>query len=73
MDTIIKIDYKAFCKGIIDDIKYLYNLSNEEVKNLPLDLPTITKWVEKVQDNFLVENSKQDNLDIVVEILKHRR
>ena len=73
MDTTIKIDYKAFCRQIIDNTKYIYNLSDDETKKLPLDIPFLVEWQQKVQDDFLVENLKQDNLDVVVEILKHRR
>ena len=73
MDTIIKIDYKAICKGIIEDTKYLYGLSDKDVENLPMDLNVILKWVEKIQDDDLINHLKNDNLDYVVEILKHRR
>ena len=73
MDTIIKIDYKALCKGIIEDTKYLYGLSDKDVENLPLHLPTILKWQEKIQDDHIINELKKDNLDNVVEILKHRR
>ena len=73
MDTIIKIDYKAFCKGIIEDTKYLYGLSDKDVENLPMDLPTILEWVDKVQQDDIIEHLKNDDLDYVVEILKHRR
>ena len=73
MDTIIKIDYKAFCKGIIDDTKYLYGLSDDDVKNLPLHLPTILKWVEKIQNDDLINNLKNDNLDYVEKIMRLKK
>ena len=73
MDTIIKIDYKAICKGIIDDTKTIYGLTDKDVENLPLHLPTLVKWQEKIQDDDIINNLKNDNLDYVVEILKHRR
>ena len=73
MDTIIKIDYKAFCRQIIDNTKYLYNLSDEETKNLPLDIPFLVKWQQKIQDDYLIDRLKNDDLDTVVEILKQRR
>lgn len=73
MDTIIKIDYKAICKGIINDTKYLYNLSDKDVKNLPLDISFLVKWQQKIQEDDLIKHLKADDLDYVVEILKHRR
>ena len=73
MDTTIKIDYKAICKGIIDDTKYLYDLSDKDVENLPMDLKTILEWQEKIQDDDLIKHLQNDDLDYVVEILKQRR
>ena len=72
MDTIIKIDYKAFCKGIINDTKYLYGLSDDDVKNLPLDLNVILKWQEKIQDDYLIDRLKNDDLDTVIKLMEVR-
>ena len=52
MDTIIKIDYKAFCKRYVENIKTIYGLTDKDVENLPMDINVITKWVEKVQEDF---------------------
>lgn len=73
MDTTIKIDYKAFCKGIIETTKNIYGLTDKDVENLPMDLKTILAWREKIQDDHIINELKKDNLDNVVEILKHRR
>ena len=73
MDTTIKIDYKAFCKQIIDNTKYLYNLSDKDVENLPLDIPFLVEWQQKMQDDDLINHLKNNDLDYVVEILKYRR
>ena len=73
MQTTIKIDYSSFCEQYIENIKTIYGLTDEDVENLPLHLPTIIKWVEKVQEDDLIEHLKNDDLDYVVEILKSRR
>ena len=73
MDTIIKIDYKAICKGIIDDTKIIYGLSDKDVENLPMDLNVILKWQEKIQDDDLINNLKNDNLDYVIKIMEARK
>lgn len=72
MDTIIKIDYKAICEQYINDIKYLYGLSDDDVKNIPLDLSVITKWVEKIQDDYLIDRLKNDDLDTVIKLMEAR-
>ena len=70
MQTTIKIDYKAFCEQYIDNIKTIYNLSDDDVKNLPLDLPVIIKWVEKIQENDLREHLRNGDLEYVEKILE---
>ena len=70
MDTIIKIDYKAFCRQYINDIKYLYGLLDDDVKNLPLDLSIITKWAEKVQDDYFINKLKEDDLITVIKLME---
>lgn len=72
MQTTIKIDYKAICEGIIEDTKTIYGLTDDDVKNLPLHLPTILKWQEKIQQDDLINHLKNDDLDYVVEILKNK-
>ena len=68
MDTIIKIDYKSICKGIIDDTKYLYGLSDKDVENLPMDLNVILKWQEKIQDDHIINELKKDNVEYVAKL-----
>ena len=68
MDTIIKIDYKALCKGIIDDTKTIYGLYDKDVENLPLHLPTILKWQEKIQDDHIINELKKDNIEYVAKL-----
>ena len=69
----IKIDYKAFCKQYVENIKTIYGLTDKDVENLPLDLPVITKWVEKVQDDHLIKKLKEDELTTVIKIMEARK
>ena len=70
MQTTIKIDYKAFCEQYIDNIKTIYGLNDKDVENLPLDLPVILKWVEKIQENDLREHLRNGDLEYVEKMLE---
>ena len=65
----IKIDYKAFCKRYVENIKTIYGLTDKDVENLPLDLPTIIAWANKVQEDNIIEHLKNDDLQYVIDHL----
>ena len=65
----IKIDYEAFCKQYVENIKTIYGLTDKDVENLPLDLPTIIAWANKVQEDDIIEHLKNDDLEYVIERL----
>ena len=65
----IKIDYEAFCKQYVDSIKTIYDVDAE---NVPNDINVITKWVEKVQDDRLINELKKDNIEHVVKLMEVR-
>lgn len=69
----IKIDYKAFCEQYIDDIKIIYGLTDKDVENLPMDINVITKWIEKIQDDYLIDKLKQDDLTTVIKLMEARK
>ena len=65
----IKIDYSSFCEGIKSSIKTIYDVDAE---NIPNDINVIKKWVEKVQDDYLIKKLKQDDLTTVIKIMEAR-
>lgn len=69
INDIIKIDYSSFCEVIKDSIKTIYGLTDKDVENLPLDLPTIIAWVNKVQEDDIIEHLKNDDLQYVIDHL----
>ena len=69
MQTTLKFDYKAFCSRMIQNYKTIYNLSDEDVENLPLDVNTILAWGEEIQENKIIEELKAENFDYVIERL----
>lgn len=69
INDIIKIDYSSFCEGIKDSIKTIYDV---DAKNIPNDINVITKWVEKVQDNHLINELKKDNIEYVAKLMEVR-
>ena len=69
----IKIDYETFCKQYVENIKTIYDLSDDDTKNIPNDINVITKWVEKVQDDYLIDKLKQDDLTTVIKIMEARK
>ena len=68
----IKIDYEAFCKQYVENIKTIYGLTDKDVENLPMDINVITKWVEKVQEDHLIKKLKEDDLTTVIKIMEVR-
>ena len=68
----IKIDYEAFCRQYVENIKTIYGLTDKDVENLPMDINVITKWVEKVQDDHLIKKLKQDDLTTVIKLMEVR-
>ena len=73
MDTTIKIDYKALCKGIIETTKNIYGLTDKDVENLPMDLKIILAWQEKVQDDHIINELKKDNIEYVAKLMEARK
>lgn len=65
----IKIDYEAFCRQYVENIKTIYGLTDKDVENLPLDLKTIMAWTNKVQEDDIIEHLKNDDLEYVIERL----
>lgn len=65
----IKIDYGSFCEGIKDSIKTIYDVDAE---NIPNDINVITKWVEKVQDDHIINELKKDNIEYVAKLMEVR-
>ena len=65
----IKIDYSSFCEVIKDSIKTIYGVDAE---NIPNDINVITKWVEKIQDDYLIDKLKQDDLTTVIKLMEAR-
>lgn len=66
----IKIDYSSFCEVIKDSIKTIYDV---DVENIPNDINVITKWVEKVQDDYLIKKLKEDDLTTVIKLMEVRK
>lgn len=69
INDIIKIDYGSFCEVIKDSIKTIYDV---DVEKLPMDINVITKWVEKIQDDYLINKLKQDDLTTVIKLMEAR-
>ena len=69
INDIIKIDYEAFCKRYVENIKTIYDVDAE---NIPMDINVITKWVEKVQDDHLINELKKDNIEYVAKLMEAR-
>lgn len=69
INDIIKIDYSSFCEVIKDSIKTIYDV---DVENIPNDINVITKWVEKVQDDHLINKLKEDDLTTVIKLMEVR-
>ena len=69
INDIIKIDYSSFCEVIKDSIKTIYDV---DVKNVPNDINVITKWVEKVQDDHIINELKKDNIEYVAKLMEVR-
>lgn len=65
----IKIDYSSFCEVIKDSIKTIYDVDAE---NIPNDINVITKWVEKVQDDHIINELKKDNIEYVAKLMEVR-
>lgn len=65
----IKIDYSSFCEVIKDSIKTIYDVDAE---NIPNDINVVTKWVEKVQDDYLIKKLKEDDLTTVIKLMEAR-
>lgn len=68
----IKIDYESFCKQYVENIKSIYSLTDKDVENLPLDLPTIIAWVNKIQDDHIINELKKDNIEYVAKLMEVR-
>ena len=66
INDIIKIDYSSFCEVMKDSIKTIYNV---DAKNIPNDINVITKWVEKVQDDHIINELKKDNIEYVAKLM----
>ena len=73
INDIMKIDYSSFCEQYIDDIKTIYGLTDKDVENLPMDINVITKWVEKIQDDYLIKKLKEDDLTTVIKLMEARK
>lgn len=69
INDIIKIDYSSFCEVIKDSIKTIYDVSAE---NIPNDINVITKWVEKVQDDHIINELKKGNIEYVAKLMEAR-
>lgn len=69
INDIIKIDYSSFCEVIKDSIKTIYDVNAE---NIPNDINVIAKWVEKVQDDYLINKLKEDDLTTVIKLMEAR-
>ena len=69
INDIIKIDYSSFCEVIKDSIKTIYDVDAE---NIPNDINVITKWVEKVQDDHIINELKKDDLTTVIKLMEVR-
>lgn len=69
IDYTIKIDYGSFCEVIKDSIKTVYDVDAE---NIPNDINVITTWVEKVQDDYLINKLKEDDLTTVIKLMEVR-
>lgn len=69
INNIIKIDYEAFCEVIKDSIKTIYDV---DVENIPNDINVITTWVDKVQDDYLINKLKEDDLTTVIKLMEAR-
>lgn len=69
INDIIKIDYSSLCEVIKDSIKTIYDVDAE---NIPNDINVITKWVEKVQDDHLINELKKDNIEYVAKLMEAR-
>lgn len=69
INDIIKIDYSSFCEVIKDSIKTIYDV---DVENIPNDINVITKWVEKVQDDHIINELKKDNIEYVAKLMEAR-
>lgn len=67
INDIIKIDYSSFCEVIKDSIKTIYDVN---VENIPNDINVITKWVEKVQDDHIINELKKDNIEHVAKLME---
>lgn len=67
INYIIKFDYEAFCRRYVENIKSIYGLTDKDVENLPLNLKTIMAWVNKVQEDDIIEHLKNDDLEYVIE------
>lgn len=70
INDIIKIDYSSFCEVIKDSIKTIYDA---DVENIPNDINVIIKWVEKVQDDYLINKLKEDDLTTVIKLMEVRK
>lgn len=70
INDIIKIDYSSFCEVIKDSIKTIYDVDAE---NIPNDINVITKWVEKVQDDHIINELKKDNIEYVAKLMEARK
>ena len=66
----IKIDYEIFCRQYVESIKTIYDVDAE---NIPNDINVITKWVEKVQDDYLINKLKEDDLNTVIKLMEARK
>ena len=73
INDIIKIDYSSFCEAIKDSIKTIYGLTDKDVENLPMDINVITKWVEKVQEDHIINELKKDNIEYVAKLMEARK
>lgn len=69
INDIIKIDYSSFCEVIKDSIKTIYDV---DIENIPNDINVITKWVEKVQDDHIINELKKDNIEYVAKLMEAR-
>lgn len=69
IDYTIKIDYGSFCEVIKDSIKTVYDVDAE---NIPNDINIITKWVEKIQDDHIINELKKDNIEHVAKLMEVR-
>lgn len=70
INDIIKIDYGSFCEVIKESIKTIYDVNAE---NIPNDINVITTWVDKVQDDYLIDKLKQDDLTTVIKLMEVRK